>query len=102
MNIKISYRLVFISYGLNFIIYETINYIIVFASLFQAHSKISEMFNETHFKCVVSDIITGAIKESHASFPFVQKLRERLERSSTEIFPFFEACSRRVQIHKIH
>ena len=57
------------------------------------------MFNETHFKYVVSDIVTGAIKESHASFSFVQKLRERLEQSSTEIFPFFEACSRRVQMH---
>ena len=71
----------------------------VFSSLFQAHSKISEMFNEVHFKCVVSDIITGAIKESDVCFPFVQKLRERLERSSTEIFPFFEACSRIVQTH---
>jgi len=26
----------------------------------------------------------------------IQKLREQLEQSSTEIFPFFEACSRKV------
>ena len=56
------------------------------------------MFNEADFKCVVSEIMTGAKRESGGSFPVVQKLREQLERSSTEIFPFFEACSRIVHI----
>ena len=68
----------------------------VFSSLFQAHSKISEMFNEAHFKCVISEIMTGAKTGSNGSFSVVQKLRQQLERSSTEIFPFFEACSRKV------
>ena len=74
----------------------------VVSSLFQAHSKISEMFNEADFKCVVSEIMTGAKGGSDGSFPVVQKLREQLERSCTEIFPFFEACARKVhQTHRL-
>ena len=51
------------------------------------------MFNEADYKCAVSEIMTGTKK---GSFSVVQKLREQLERSSTEIFPFFAACSRKV------
>ena len=60
---------------------------------FSVHSKIIEMFDETEFKCAVSEIMIGAEKES---LPVVEKLRDKLKRSSTEIFPFFEACSRKV------
>ena len=58
------------------------------------------MFNQADFKCAVSEIMIGATKGSDGSFPVVQKLRKQLERSSTEIFPFFEACSR--EVHKTH
>ena len=51
------------------------------------------MFNEADFKCAVSEIMIQAKKES---FPVFQKLRDQLQRSSTEIFPFFEACLRKV------
>ena len=65
---------------------------IIVSSLFQAHSKISELFNEADFNCAVSVIMTGA---SDGRFPVVQKLREQLKRSATEIFEFFEVCSRK-------
>ena len=52
------------------------------------------MFNEADFKCAVLEIMTGAKKGPDGEFPVLQKLRDQLERSSTEIFPFFEACSR--------
>ena len=69
---------------------------LVFSSLFQAHPKISELFDEADFKSAVVEIMTGAKCESVGGFPVAEKLREQLERSSTEIFPFFEACSRKV------
>jgi len=53
------------------------------------------MFNEADFKCAVLEIMTGAKKGTDGEFPVLQKLRDQLERSSTEIFPFFEACSRK-------
>ena len=55
------------------------------------------MFNENDFNFVVSEIMTGAKMGSDGSFSVVQKLREQLERSSTEIFPFFEACSSEIR-----
>ena len=55
------------------------------------------MFNEADFNFVVSEIMTGAKMESDGSFSVVHKLREQLERSSTEIFPFFEACSSEIR-----
>ena len=58
------------------------------------------MFNETDFKSAVSEIMIGSRKGTDGCFPVVQKLRDQLERSSTEIFPFFEACARKV--HKTH
>ena len=68
---------------------------IIVLSLFQAHSKISELFNEADYKCAVLEIMMGAKKGSDSDFPVLQKLRTQLERSSTEIFPFFEACARK-------
>ena len=51
------------------------------------------MFNEADYKCAVSEIMTGT---KQGCLSVIQKLRDQLERSSTEIFPFFEACSRKV------
>ena len=68
----------------------------ILSSLFQAHPKISELFDEADFKSAVLEIMTGAKCESVGDFAVVEKLREQHERSSTEIFPFFEACSRKV------
>ena len=65
---------------------------IIVSSLFQAHSKINELFNEADFNCAVSVIMTGV---SDGRFPVVQKLREQLKWSETELFSFFEACSRK-------
>ena len=69
---------------------------IILWSLFPAHPKISELFDEADFKSAVLEIMTGTKGGSVGDFPVVEKLREQLERSSTEIFPFFEACSRKV------
>ena len=66
----------------------------IVSSLFKAQSKISELFDETDFKSAVSEIMVRTKNGSNDDSPVVQKLREQLERSSTEIFPFFEACLR--------
>ena len=66
----------------------------IVSSLFKAQSKISELFDEADFKSAVSEIMVRTKNGSSDDFPVVRKLREQLERSSTEIFPFFEACSR--------
>ena len=66
---------------------------VILLKSFSAHSKIIATFNEDDFKCAVSEIMIGAKKEN---FPVVEKLRDQLKRSLTEIFPFFEACSRKV------
>ena len=71
------------------------NLIYVFEVTVQAHSKISERFNEEHLRCAVSEIIIGPKNHSNDVLLVIQKLRRQLERSSTEIFPFFEACSRK-------
>jgi hypothetical protein len=61
-----------------------------------AHSKISKLFYEPDLKCAVFEIMSGVKNGSVGDFPVVQKLREKLARSPTEIFPFFEACLRKV------
>ena len=63
---------------------------------FEAHPKITEKFNEDHLRCAISEIIIGPKDNSDEVLLVIQKLREQLEQSSTEIFPFFEACSRKV------
>ena len=67
------------------------------SSLFPEHSKICALFNEDIFKCAVTEIIIGP-KNNSDVFPLVHKLREQLERSSTELLSFLEACTRK--IHK--
>ena len=69
---------------------------IYISSLFQGHPKIRELFDEADFKCAVLEIITEPKKGSGGGFSVVERLREQLQQSSTEIFPFFEACSRKV------
>ena len=71
-----------------------ITWVIILKS-FLAHSQIIETFKEADFKCAVSEIMIGAKKEN---FPVVEKLRDQLKRSLTEIFSFFEACSRNVHL----
>ena len=63
---------------------------------FEAHPKITEKFNEDHLRCAISEIIIGPKDNSDEVLLVIQKLRKQLEQSSTEIFPFFEACSRKV------
>ena len=59
------------------------------SSLFPDHPKIVALFNEDIFKCAVSEIIIPPNNNSDV-FPLVQKLREQLERSSTDLLSFFE------------
>ena len=68
----------------------------VFEVLVLAHQEISKRFNEEHLRCGISEIMLGPKNQSDDVFQVIRKLREQLERSSTEIFPFFEACSRKV------
>ena len=70
-------------------------WIIIFKS-FSEHSKIIGTFTEANFKCAVSEIMVGAKKEI---FSVVEKLRDQIKRSLTEIFPFFEACLRKFIKH---
>ena len=70
-------------------------WLIIVSNPFQEHSQISKLFDMDDLKCAVSEIMIGAKSGSNFDFPVVQKLRDQLERSSTEIFPFFEACSRK-------
>ena len=65
------------------------------SSLFPEHTKIFALFNEDIFKCAVSEIIIGP-KNNPDVFPLVKKLREQLDRSSTELLSFFEACTRKI------
>ena len=67
---------------------------IIFVSLFWAHSKISELFNEADFRCAVHEIMTRPKNGSNSDFPVVQNLRDQFE-SLTELFQFFEACARK-------
>ena len=71
-------------------------YMVYITGLFQGHPKIRELFDEADFKCAVLEIITEPKKGSGGGFSLVERLREQLGQSSTEIFPFFEACSRKV------
>ena len=73
------------------------SYCIVYflSSLFPDHPKIVALFNEDIFKCAVSEIIIPPNNNSDV-FPLVQKLREQLERSSTDLLSFFEACTRKI------
>ena len=64
--------------------------------LFEAHPRITEKFNEDHLRCAISEIMIGPKDNSDDVLLVIQKLREQLEQSATEIFPFFEACSRKV------
>ena len=70
------------------------------------------MFDEADFKSAILEIMTGTKGGSVGDFPVVDKLREQLDRNCasnlTEIFSFFEACSRKVhktrrirQVHKL-
>ena len=70
--------------------------IYIFEVTVQAHPKISDRFNEEHLRCAISEIMIGPKKHPDDVLLVIEKLREQLERSSTEIFPFFEACSRKV------
>ena len=71
-------------------------YGLCFSCPFQAHPKIRELFDEADFERAVLEIMTGTKCGLVGDFPVVEKLREQLERSSTEIFPFFGTCSRKV------
>ena len=64
------------------------------SSLFPDHPKIVALFNEDIFKCAVSEIIIPP--NNNSVFPLVQKMREQLERSSTDLLSFFEACTRKI------
>ena len=72
-------------------------YGLYFQVFYQEHPEIIKMFNEADFNCVVSEIITGAKRGPDGSCSVVRNLREQLERSSTEIFPFFEACASEIR-----
>ena len=79
-------------------VYELLNYDNYIEVGFEAHPKITEKFNEDHLRCAISEIMIGPKDNSDYVLVVIQKLRMQLEQSSTEIIPFFEACSRKVHM----
>ena len=62
--------------------------------------KLIKFFNEVDLKQVVSEIIIAPERTKYDNqsqqgyVSVIQKLREKLEKATKELFPFFEGCTR--------
>ena len=84
-------------------VYENVTEIV--KDLLKAHPKIQELFNKDDYKCAVYEIMVGQTKQINESDDValvIQQLRDQLERSSTELFPFFETCEKEVQDNSVN